>query len=80
MFIFKKTYQQKSVLVMCNLSDEPAPIALNQSGWSKGITSKQILIGDRFQSTSTKNTVSVSESDIQTNIHLQPWGFVIIGQ
>ncbi len=79
-FIFKKTYQQKSVLVMCNLSDEPAPIALNQSGWSKGITSQQILIGDRFQTTSVKDTLSVSEPDIQSNIHLQPWGFVIIGQ
>ncbi|MFM1792745.1 MAG: hypothetical protein RLZZ252_1099, partial [Bacteroidota bacterium] len=45
-----------------------------------GITSQQILIGDRFQTTSAKGTLSVSEPDIQSNIHLQPWGFVIIGQ
>ena len=80
MYIFKKTYQQKSILVMCNLSDEPSPIALNQSGWSKGIASQQILIGDRYQTTSANNKLSVSEPDILSSIHLMPWGFVIIGQ
>lgn len=79
-YIFRKTYKQKSILVLCNLSDEPSPIALNQSGWSKGISSQQILIGDRYQTTSAKETPSASEPTILSNIHLQPWGFVIIGQ
>jgi hypothetical protein len=80
LYIFKKTNQQKSILVVCNLSYEPSPIDFNQHSWSKNIASNQILIGDRFQSTSAKDTRSVSEPNIQSNIHLLPWGFVIIEQ
>ncbi len=78
--IFKKTYQQKSILVICNLGDEPSPIDVVHQFGTTGISTKQILLGDRFQTTSKKNSLSASEPEFLSNIHLQPWGFVVIGQ
>ncbi len=78
--IFKKTYQQKSILVICNLRNEPSYIDVVYHFGTTGISPKQVLLGDRFHTTSVKNPQSATEPEFLSNIHLQPWGFVVIGQ